>query len=120
MKAELVRTFKFDAAHSLPNVPSDHKCAGLHGHTYRVDVHVTGEVDPDSGWVMDFGDIKRAVQPVIDRLDHRLMNEIEGLSNSTSELLGHWLWERIRPNLPGLSAVIVYETEASKCIYRGN
>ena len=119
MKAELVKTFRFDAAHALPNVPAGHKCAAPHGHGYRVDVHVVGEVDPHVGWVMDYGEIKRIVAPLIDQLDHRNLNDIDGLANSTSELLAAWLWERIRPRLPQLSAIAVYESDAAKCIYRG-
>jgi len=119
MKAELIKTFKFDAAHALPNVPAGHKCASPHGHGYRVDVHVTGEVDPHVGWVIDFAVIKQTVEPLIAQLDHRNLNEVEGLANSTSELLARWLWERIKPDLPQLSAVAVYESDTAKCIYRG-
>jgi len=119
MKAELIKTFRFDAAHALPNVPAGHKCASPHGHSYRVDVHVTGDVDPHVGWVIDFGEIKRIVDPLIARLDHHDLNEVEGLANSTSELLAGWLWERIKPDLPQLTAVAVYESDTAKCIYRG-
>ncbi|MFW6154041.1 MAG: 6-carboxytetrahydropterin synthase QueD [Planctomycetota bacterium] len=119
MKAELIKTFKFDAAHALPNVPPGHKCASMHGHSYRVDVHVVGEVDPRTGWVMDFGRIKEIVAPLIDQLDHRNLNGVPGLANSTSELLAAWLWERIRPELPQLSAIAIYESDSAKCLYRG-
>lgn len=119
MEAELVKTFRFDAAHALPNVPAGHKCASPHGHSYRVDVHVTGEVDPRVGWVIDFGQIKKLVDPLIDQLDHHNLNDVEGLANSTSELLAAWLWERIKTELPHLSAIVVYESDTAKCIYRG-
>ena len=119
MQAELVRTFRFEAAHALPNAPAGHKCRRVHGHNYRVDIHVAGEVDEQLGWVMDFGRIKDVVGPAIDQLDHRCLNEIEGLSNATSELLAKWLWDRIKPDLPELSAVTIWETDTSRCIYRG-
>ena len=119
MKAELVKTFRFDAAHALPNVPTGHKCGSAHGHSYRVDVHVVGEVDPQAGWVMDFGRIKAIVAPLIDQLDHHDLNNVPGLANSTSELLAAWLWERIRPELPELSAIAIHESESATCIYRG-
>ncbi len=119
MEAELIRTFRFEAAHSLPNVPAGHKCRRVHGHNYRVDVHVTGEVDAKAGWVMDFGDIQSVVGPVIDQLDHRMLNDIPSLENATSELLAKWLWNRIQPSLPQLSAISVWETETSRCVYRG-
>jgi len=115
MQAELVKTFRFEAAHSLPNVPEGHKCKRLHGHSYRVDVHVTGRPDPNTGWVVDFGDIKRVVEAVLDELDHRHLNEIPGLENSTSEMLGGYLWRKIIPDLPQLSAITIWESDTSRC-----
>jgi 6-pyruvoyltetrahydropterin/6-carboxytetrahydropterin synthase len=115
MQAELVKTFRFEAAHSLPNVPEGHKCKRLHGHSYRVDIHVTGRPDPKTGWVIDFGDIKRCVEPVLDELDHRCLNEIPGLENSTSETIGEYLWGKIAPALPRLSAITIWESDTSRC-----
>lgn len=119
MAFELIKTFRFEAAHSLPHVPPDHKCARLHGHSYRVDVHVTGQPDAETGWVLDFGEIKRAAGPILDELDHRCLNEIPGLANSTSEVLAKYLWDRIAPELPDLSAITVWESETSRCVFRG-
>ena len=119
MEAELIKTFRFEAAHSLPNVPPEHKCSRLHGHGYRVDVHVTGRPDPETGWVVDFGLIKQVVGPVLAELDHRCLNDIPGLANSTSEMLCKYLWDRIAPSLAGLSAVTVWESDTSRCVYRG-
>jgi 6-pyruvoyltetrahydropterin/6-carboxytetrahydropterin synthase len=115
---EIFREFTFEAAHRLPNVPDGHKCARLHGHSYRVAVHVSGEVEAETGWVMDFGDIKKAVAPVIDQLDHYYLNEIPGLDNPTSELLARWIWQRLADKLP-LTAILVRETCTSGCLYRG-
>lgn len=119
MRCELVRDFRFEAAHRLPNVPEGHKCARLHGHSFRVEVVVVGPVDPERGWVIDFADIDRVVDPVIAQLDHRYLNELPGLANPTSEVLAVWLWERIAPALPLLAAVAVAETCDSRCTYRG-
>ncbi len=116
---EIFREFTFEAAHRLPNAPPGHKCSRLHGHSFRVAVHVRGPVDSEAGWVMDFGDIKEAVRPLLDRLDHTYLNEIEGLANPTSEELARWIWRRLRPILPGLAQVVVRETCTSGCIYRG-
>lgn len=115
---EIFREFTFEAAHRLPKVPSGHKCARLHGHSYRVFVHVSGAIDPRYGWVMDFGDIKAAVAPVIDRLDHYYLNDIAGLENPTSEILAAWIWAELKPELPGLSAITVRETCTSGATYR--
>ncbi|MFE6739050.1 6-carboxytetrahydropterin synthase QueD [Streptomyces tubercidicus] len=116
---EIFREFTFEAAHRLPNVPEGHKCSRLHGHSYKVIVHVESPVDPDAGWVMDFGDVKRAFQPLEAQLDHYYLNEIDGLENPTSEVLARWIWERLQPNLSGLSALTVRETCTSGCTYRG-
>jgi 6-pyruvoyltetrahydropterin/6-carboxytetrahydropterin synthase len=116
---EIFKEFTFEAAHRLPNVPAGHKCARLHGHSFRAEIHVRGEIDPRMGWVMDFADIKAAFQPFYDRLDHHYLNEIEGLENPTSENLARWIWERMEPLLPGLSRVVVRETCTSGCVYTG-
>ena len=84
---EIFSEFTFEAAHLLPHVPNGHKCGRLHGHSYRVEVHIGGTVDPDNGWIMDFADIKAAAAPTFARLDHYYLNEISGLSNPTSENL---------------------------------
>jgi 6-pyruvoyltetrahydropterin/6-carboxytetrahydropterin synthase len=95
---ELYKEFTFEAAHRLPNVAPEHKCARLHGHSYRVIVHVSGEVDPQSGMVMDFADITAAFKPIVaEQLDHYYLNEIEGLENPTSENLAQWIWQRLEP-----------------------
>lgn len=116
---EVFRVFQIEAAHHLPNVPADHKCARLHGHSFRIEVHVSGPVGDQSGWVMDFADIKRAFQPLFQQLDHRYLNEIEGLENPTSENLARWIWQHLNPGLPGLSAVVVQETCNAGCRYAG-
>ena len=116
---EIFREFTFEAAHRLPQVPQGHKCARLHGHSYHLEVHVHGEVDPTLGWVMDFADIKAAVKPVIDQLDHYYLNEVPGLENPTSENLARWIWRRLKPALPQLSKVVVNETCTSGCVYEG-
>jgi len=119
MKAELSKTFRFEAAHCLPNVPPGHKCAEPHGHSYRVTVTVAGQVDEALGWVMDFGDLKEVVSPLIQQLDHRNLNAVAGLANPTSEQLARWLWDRIRPKVPQLTKVAVAESDTSLCTYFG-
>jgi 6-pyruvoyltetrahydropterin/6-carboxytetrahydropterin synthase len=116
---ELYKDFSFEAAHRLPRVAEGHKCARLHGHSFHVRVWITGPVDAQLGWVIDFAEIVAAVQPSIDALDHRYLNEIPGLDNPTSECLARWLWRRIASKLPLLSAVEVRETCNSGCVYRG-
>ena len=116
---EIFKEFRFEAAHRLPNLPPDHKCSRLHGHSFLVAVHVAGDVDPDLGWFMDFGDIKAAFKPLDDQLDHYYLNEIPGLENPTSENIAIWIWDRLAPALPGLSKVVLRETCTSGCAYEG-
>lgn len=116
---EIFREFAFEAAHRLPRVPEGHKCARLHGHSYKVIVHVESPVDAEAGWVMDFGDLKRSFAPIDAQLDHYYLNEIEGLDNPTSENLARWIWDRLTLELSGLSAITVRETCTSGCTYRG-
>lgn len=116
---EIFKEFTFEAAHRLPNVPPEHKCARLHGHSYRVAIHLEGDVDPKTGWVTDFGDITYATKPLIAQLDHYYLNEIVGLENPTSEVVAQWIWDRLASLLPHLSQVSVRETCTSGCNYRG-
>ena len=117
---EIFKAFTFEAAHRLPNVPADHKCARLHGHSFRTEIWVQGEVGEDSGWVTDFADLKRAFMPLYDRIHHRYLNDIEGLENPTSEVLAQWIWKRLQEDLPGLSKVVVRETCTAGAVYRGD
>ncbi len=116
---EIFKEFTFEAAHQLPNVPAEHKCARLHGHSFRVEVHVLGPLDAELGWVVDFDEIKQAFTPLHEQLDHRYLNEVEGLENPTSEALARWLWERLTVELRGLSKVVVHETCTSGATYWG-
>jgi 6-pyruvoyltetrahydropterin/6-carboxytetrahydropterin synthase len=119
MMVRLSKTFRFEAAHDLPTFPLDHKCRRLHGHSFRFDVIVEGEVDPAKGYLVDYGDIKAAANPLVKRLDHYYLNDIEGLENPTSEVLARWIYDRLKPALPQLSSIIVHETCSSSCTYSG-
>ncbi len=119
MSHELVRTYRFEAAHWLPKVPEGHRCRALHGHSYEVDVHVSGPLDPGLGWVIDYATIDEVLDPLIETLDHRCLNDVDGLANPTSELLAEWLWSRVEPQLAGVAAVVVRETRDSAAIFRG-
>ena len=116
---EIFKRFTLEAAHRLPNVPDGHKCARLHGHSFQVELRVEGEPGAESGWVMDFADLKVAFAPIHEQLDHRYLNDIEGLENPTSERLAAWIWERLKPGVPLLAEVVVHETCTSGCRYRG-
>ena len=119
MRTRLERTYRFEAAHFLPMVPPGHKCARMHGHSYMVEIVIEGDVDPQRGWVMDFADIDEHAAPLVRLLDHQVLNEVEGLTNPTSELLAVWWWRRLVKSLPMLVEVVVSATPTSRCVYRG-
>ena len=117
---EIFKEFTFESAHHLPNVPEGHKCRRLHGHSFRVRLAVEGDLDPVTGWVMDFADIKAAFEPILKRLDHYYLNEIPGLENPTSEVIAKWIWAELKPKLPMLSEVKLWETCTAGCTNRGD
>ncbi len=117
---EIFKSFTLESAHRLPNVPAGHKCARVHGHSFRVEIHVRGPLHPELGWVMDFADVKDAFEPLFRQLDHHYLNDVPGLENPTSEHLARWIWQRLQPVLPQLSAVVVHETCTSGARYTGD
>ncbi len=119
MHVRLVKSFDFEAAHWLPSFPEGHKCRRMHGHSFRVEVIVAGDVPESKGYLIDYGEIKAAIEPVREALDHRLLNEIVGLENPTSEVIAGWVWRKLKPTLPMLAEVVVHETCTSRCHYEG-
>lgn len=119
MQVDLVKSFGFEAAHWLPCFPEGHKCRRMHGHSFRVDVVVRGEIPDERGYLIDYADMKKVIAPIEKQLDHYCLNEIEGLENPTSEVLAKWIWDRLKQDLPMLSEIVVHETCTSRCHYRG-
>lgn len=119
MKATLTKSFQFEAAHTLPSLPDGHKCRQMHGHSFKVEVSVHGEIDEKVGWVYDHKRISEAMNPLIDRLDHSYINDIEGLESPTIEIMAAWFWRKIEDQLPGLSEIVIYETPTARCSFRG-
>jgi 6-pyruvoyltetrahydropterin/6-carboxytetrahydropterin synthase len=115
----LIHEFRFESAHRLPKVPAGHKCARLHGHSFKVELTVAGAVNRDTGWLIDFGVLFDLWQPVHDRLDHNYLNDIPGLENPTSEVLAAWIWSEMKPRLPELVQVTLFETCDARCEYTG-
>ncbi len=119
MRVRLAKSFTFEAAHFLPTFPDGHKCRRMHGHSFRVEVIVEGEADSTQGYLIDYGQIKALIEPIREMLDHRLLNEIDGLANPTSEMIAAWIWGRLESDLPLLAEIVVFETCTSRCHYRG-
>lgn len=119
MRISLTKTIDFEAAHWLPCFPEGHKCRRMHGHSFKVDVVLEGEMDESQGYLMDFGQVKQIITPVRDQLDHYLLNDIPGLETPTAEMLAKWIFDRLKPDLPLLAIVRVRETCTSEVEYRG-
>jgi 6-pyruvoyltetrahydropterin/6-carboxytetrahydropterin synthase len=119
MRARLTKEFTFEAAQTLPNVPEGHKCRGLHGHSFKVEVSIEGDVDPKTGWVYDHTEISDAMRPLLKMLDHKYLNDIEGLENPTIENMAEWFWTKLESQCPGLCEIVVHETPTARCVYRG-
>lgn len=110
--------FTVAAARQLTGVPPEHPCARRHGHTFLVRLTVRGPIDPATGFVVDFDDVRRAWAPLHEQLDHRYLNAVPGLENPTSEFLAQWIWRALQATLPGLALVEIRETGNAGVAYR--
>lgn len=119
MRVLLTKTLTFDAAHWLPTFPEGHKCRRAHGHSYRVEIVLEGDVPEERGYLVDFAEIKEAARPLIDELDHRMLNEVAGLELPTAENIARWFYDRLKSRLAPLRAVRIHETEGNCAEYRG-
>jgi 6-pyruvoyltetrahydropterin/6-carboxytetrahydropterin synthase len=119
MRARLTKDFSFEAAQTLPSAPPGHKCRRLHGHSFKIEVSVEGDIDPTRGWVYDHAEISEAMKPLLKMLDHSYLNEIEGLENPTIENMAAWFWKKLASRCAGLCQIVVHETPTARCIYRG-
>lgn len=117
---EIFNTYHLEAARRLPGLPDSHPCSRVHGHSFKVDIVVCGEVRAETGWVMDFAELDAAFEPIRSQLDHRYLNELPGLENPTSEILAQWIWQRLKPAVPGLCRIVIAETHRSGCVYYGD
>jgi 6-pyruvoyltetrahydropterin/6-carboxytetrahydropterin synthase len=119
MTTEIVKEFGFDAAHFLPRAPEGHPYRRLHGHSFTVEVAIAGTPDPEEGWIVDFGVIEARLAALRLRLDHGLLNEIDGLAVPTLEHLAAWIYRRLAGDLPGLTRVTVRRPSSGEaCTYR--
>jgi len=119
MKVRLTKDFLFESAQTLPCAPEGHKCRQMHGHSFKVEISVEGEVDPKTGWFYDHAEIGRAMKPIVEVLDHGYLNEVPGLENPTIENMAAWFWKQLAPQLPGLCEIVIHETPSARCSYRG-
>lgn len=117
---EIAYRFGFDAAHRFDTYPEGHLYRGVHGHSFQVEVAMTGEPDPARGFVADFGEVQEACERVRASLDHRMLNEIPGLEKPSLENLCLFIWSALHAPFPNLSRVTVRrDSSGQSCSYTG-
>ncbi|NME70493.1 6-carboxytetrahydropterin synthase QueD [Flammeovirga aprica] len=116
---KIFKSYTFEAAHFLPQMPEGHPCRRIHGHSWKMELHFDGELVLPYEWVIDFHEIDSVVDPIYKILDHNFLNEVEGLENPTSEVISIWVWNKIKEQLPALCKVVIYETPEAGTEYVG-
>jgi len=117
MKIELKQQFQIESARFLPHLPKEHPCRNMHGHSFKITLTLQGEIDQKLGWLMDYNEIIEKMKPVLKELDHRVLNEVPGLANPTTENLCLWLFEKAHGQIPQLTKVTIAETANSECSF---
>lgn len=117
MKFELKQHFQIESARFLPFLPEGHPCRRMHGHSFKFILSLQGELDPALGWVMDYHQISSLMKPLLERLDHQVLNEVPGLKNPTSENLCLWIYQEAKKLIPQLTRVTVAETPSTECSF---
>lgn len=116
----IYKDFLFEAAHFLPSAPPGHPNSRVHGHSFRARVTIEGEPDPQTGLVVHLGDVSDALETLREELDHRYLNDVDGLDQPTLERIAMWIWQRLAPSFPGLVEVAVVRDSCQEgCIYHG-
>ncbi len=116
MDFELRHQFRIESARFLPRLPKDHPCARMHGHSFLITLRLKGPLD-ENGWLMDFNEIQERARPIISELDHRVLNDVPGLENPTTELLCKYVYDGLHSRVPGLYQVLISETAPTECRY---
>tara|TARA_B110000444_G_C18805268_1_gene579594 strand:- start:377 stop:733 length:357 start_codon:yes stop_codon:yes gene_type:complete len=116
---DIYKIFNIESARSLPNLPDSHPCKNIHGHSFKIKIIVSGKINKSTGMVIDFDEIDKLFNPIHSLIDHKYLNNIEGLENPSSENLAIWIWEKLKPKLPTITQIEIKETDKTGCIYKG-
>lgn len=114
---EIKKSFSIESARFLPNLPKSHPCAHTHGHSFKITLRLQGPLNASIGWLVDYNDIAKIAHPVLKKIDHKLLNEVPGLANPTTENITIWLYEKLKRSLPELVQVTVSETSDTECSF---
>jgi 6-pyruvoyltetrahydropterin/6-carboxytetrahydropterin synthase len=117
---ELSKQFRFEAAHTLGHTVDSVRNRRLHGHSYRAEVTVRGDINPKTGMLVDLSLFERTLSIARDQLDHRFLNDVPELGPATIESLAAWIWRAVAPCCLGLRRVTVYrDSSGDACSYFG-
>lgn len=119
MRVELKQHFQVESARFLPQLDKNHPCAHMHGHSFKIILSFVGDVNPQIGWLIDYHQISQIMSPILKQIDHRVLNEVPGLENPTSENLAKWIYDQVKSRISFLISVNVSETPFTECIYSG-
>lgn len=114
---EIKKTFEIESARFLPHLPTSHPCSRTHGHSFKITLRLQGPIDPTLGWLVDYNDITKIAMPVLNEIDHVVLNEVAGLENPTTENISIWLYKKLKMEIPELIQIIIKETRDTECSY---
>lgn len=118
MNFRLKHQFRLESARFLPKLPQGHPCRQVHGHSFLVTLHLKSQdLHPELEWMIDFNDLKKLADPLMKSLDHKLLNEVPGLTNPTSENLAEFIFKKLKPTVAFLERVSIQETPETECSY---
>ena len=116
----IYKKYFFDAAHYMPNFKKTHKYAKVHGHSYEMIIKISGKPDKKNNWIINYDEIDSIINPIVNKLDHRTLNEISGLENPTAENIAKWFWKKIKKKITNLTSIEIYRPRIGGCIYEGD
>ena len=116
----IYKKYYFDAAHFMTNLKKGHKYTKVHGHSYEKIIKISGNLDKTNNWILNYDDIDEIVNPLLQKIDHKTLNDIKGLEKPTSENLAKWFWERIRKKIVNLESIEIIRPRIGGCIYSGD
>lgn len=117
MKFQLKKSFQIESARFLSQLPKQHPCSRMHGHSFHITFTFVGPLQEKLDWLIDYHELEQKIRPILALLDHQTLNNVPGLENPTTEILSKWLFEHVRKEIPELTQVTVKETQDTECTY---
>ncbi len=116
----IFKKYYFDAAHYMAEFEENHNYRKMHGHSFEVTVKLKGDINRKNNWVMDLEELDSFVDPELSKLDHSILNEVDGLEKPTSENIAKWLWSKLIKKIPNLDSIEINRPRIGGCIFNGD